>query len=526
MSLDISILSHDPDFPGNVALLDQVYSYDAADGRLNATGESHTGIATAYYREANSEFVQHTVTYEGTIAEALASTESKWRKYFARHRDSEGRLLAVHNYHIGEDPMTTGWHQFGYDAQDRRTSEARDGDTVWEYGYNTRNEVTSASRKNATGTALNGWQFAYAFDAIGNRLSSAGGHRTGTYTPNALNQYTAATTAGKVDIVGEVTTPDTTVWARRIQPPPTEAQAAPTQATRQGSWFHRQITVDNATSPVDLQLNVKGIRAGGAAGDFVLDETGRVLVPKSNETFTYDDDGNMTGDSLWTYVWDAENRLREVISRLSTTSGSYKKIQFAHDYANRMVRKEVWKWDAAAASGAGAWVSEYRRYFVWQGWNIIAELEERKPASGTYTGTATLLRRNVWGLDLSGSLQGAGGVGGLLAVQNHGGTAPQTTTPVYDGNGNILAYHTLTTGVKVADFAYGPFGEPLKAYGSAAKNHPFRFSTKYTDEETGLVLYQLRPYRPDLGRWLQKDRIGERGGANLYGMVGIKLCCG
>ncbi|HPC59430.1 MAG TPA: hypothetical protein PKX23_02130, partial [Verrucomicrobiota bacterium] len=37
--------------------------------------------------------------------------------------------------------------------------------------------------------------------------------------------------------------------------------------------------------------------------------SGNALVPKTPEAFTYDADGNLTSDSLWTNVWNAENRL-------------------------------------------------------------------------------------------------------------------------------------------------------------------------------------------------------------------------
>jgi RHS repeat-associated protein len=49
---------------------------------------------------------------------------------------------------------------------------------------------------------------------------------------------------------------------------------------------------------------------------------------------------------------------------------------------------------------------------------------------------------------------------------------------------------------------------------------PFRFSTKYTDSETGLSYYGFRYYQPETGRWISRDPIEERGGTNLYGMVG------
>ena len=45
-------------------------------------------------------------------------------------------------------------------------------------------------------------------------------------------------------------------------------------------------------------------------------------------------------------------------------------------------------------------------------------------------------------------------------------------------------------------------------------------STKYTDDETGLVMYQLRAYSPGLGRFISRDRVGDVGGFNLYGFTG------
>jgi len=48
-----------------------------------------------------------------------------------------------------------------------------------------------------------------------------------------------------------------------------------------------------------------------------------------------------------------------------------------------------------------------------------------------------------------------------------------------------------------------------------ADDNPFRFSTKVTDDETGLVYYGYRYYSPILGRWISRDPIGEKGGLNL-----------
>ena len=68
-------------------------------------------------------------------------------------------------------------------------------------------------------------------------------------------------------------------------------------------------------------------------------------------------------------------------------------------------------------------------------------------------------------------------------------------------------------------YEYGPFGEPVRVSGAMAGQNPFRFSTKYTDGETGLLNY-IRPYGPSMGCWLNRDPIGENGGCNLFGFVG------
>jgi len=130
----------------------------------------------------------------------------------------------------------------------------------------------------------------------------------------------------------------------------------------------------------------------------------------------------------------------------------------------------------------------------------------------------TLVRSCAWGIDLSGSPSGAGGVGGLAWVTLHTASGPASGThfTCYDGNGNIVALVSATTGDVTARYEYGPFGEPIRLTGSAASQNPFRFSTKRTDSTTDLVLYEYRAYNPILGRWLSRDPIEEDGSENVY----------
>jgi RHS repeat-associated protein len=144
------------------------------------------------------------------------------------------------------------------------------------------------------------------------------------------------------------------------------------------------------------------------------------------------------------------------------------------------------------------------RYFIYDGWNVIEETIA--PATGPVE-TA----EHVWGTDLSGTAQGAGGVGGLLLRES---SANGASYYHYDGNGNVTAL-TSAAGVVQAAYTYGAFGETLRAAGPLAQANPWRFSTKYQDDETGLLYYGYRFYNPTDGRWMSRDPIGEEGSINL-----------
>ncbi|KAF0179376.1 MAG: YD repeat-containing protein [Limisphaerales bacterium] len=132
------------------------------------------------------------------------------------------------------------------------------------------------------------------------------------------------------------------------------------------------------------------------------------------------------------------------------------------------------------------------------------------------TNAAVLTKSFLWGLDLSGTADQAGGIGGLLAISQHSTNGLATHLPCFDGNGNVMALVNAGSGQPSARYEYAPFGEPLRVTGDAALLNPFRFSTKYTDDETGLLYYGYRYYSPTQAKWLNRDPLQEEGGINLY----------
>ena len=167
---------------------------------------------------------------------------------------------------------------------------------------------------------------------------------------------------------------------------------------------------------------------------------------------------------------------------------------------------------------------------MYDGWNLLAEINMiQNPDGSTYSTCGQ--RSYAWGYDLSGTEQGAGGVGGLVLVNqpsttvNNGQPSSTALAPCYDGNGNIHTYLDCATGAITQRMEYDAFGNEmtldsvLESGGGTIREMPFRFSTKYTDSETSLSYYGYRYYSAEMGRWLNRDPIEERGGVNLYGIV-------
>jgi RHS repeat-associated protein len=84
---------------------------------------------------------------------------------------------------------------------------------------------------------------------------------------------------------------------------------------------------------------------------------------------------------------------------------------------------------------------------------------------------------------------------------------------------SFVALFNAANGSETARYEYGPFGEVIRATGPMAKTNPFRFSTKYQDDETDLLYYGYRYYSASTGRWISRDPIEEKGGRNLYRFV-------
>jgi RHS repeat-associated protein len=137
--------------------------------------------------------------------------------------------------------------------------------------------------------------------------------------------------------------------------------------------------------------------------------------------------------------------------------------------------------------------------------------------------------RFMRGPDASGTLEGAGGARGVLAVLKD---ASYWKAVAADTLGNVLAL-AGTNG----DFqrrTFDPWGNPLTrdASGSLRASTlserradydalPLAWASQEVDPDTGLTHYHFREYSPSLGGWLTQDPIGLAGGyLNLRSYLG------
>ncbi len=473
------------------------------------------GVAVTYRRTAATGW-HAGVTYTVGSSTRLSST---------RTADARGRLDAV-TWSAGG--ATVSGHDYSINAMNRRTAAQRQDGSHWDYGYNNRGEVTSAAKEDALGIPEPGKQYGFAFDGIGNRTSSTVSSlannetlRSTGYTANALNQYDEIThpQPGWLVLRGSVNTAANISVTIDNEPP----------TVRAGPLWHYEKSVDNSAGAVRRVAEITASRSTGGLnnGPVTTKQKGSVFIPPHTEVPTYDLDGNQTADARWNYAWDGENRLilaeekpipTAVAAGVSTPS-KRTRLEFSYDAQNRRLTKRV----LTAAGSSGTFILKQSLVCLYDGWNMIAEIDT--------TTTPRLLRSYEWGLDLSGTMDGAGGVGGLLIERFHSATTSTTVNnsqppptgahaPCFDGNGNITELVNLANGSVSARYEYGAFGETISVDGGAvAEANPFRFSTKYLDAETGFYNYTHRYYDAVNGRWLCKDPIEELGGANLYAMV-------
>jgi RHS repeat-associated protein len=221
----------------------------------------------------------------------------------------------------------------------------------------------------------------------------------------------------------------------------------------------------------------------------------------TENVFTYDADGNTTqvsnSSSATQYTYDDADRLSSVIYK-NGSGVNVSKSTYSYDGLDRLRIITKFTWD----TGTSAWVQQSQKKLVYDGMQVIQERD----------GDDNVVANNIWD----------GNIGGLEARVVYDietpANPPQKYFYHYDGSGNVTAV-TNDSQQTVAKYDYDAYGNLLNSSGAYASQNPWRFSTKYYDDCSGLYYYGYRFYSPGLGKWINRDPIAESGGLNLYGFV-------
>lgn len=397
--------------------------------------------------------------------------------------DGSGRLSAVEIRAGPVGNLYEARYDFTNGARTKQTLiRPGHGNVVWNYQF------ASGQLQNAGSNQ--GDSYSYNHDAMFNR----GGTQV-----NPSNQYRfLKTPQGSVyQVVGRVRS-DATVMITRAG---AEPLAVP--VNEDGSFrvsFTHPLGVKTQQIPVKVVARIPG---GGTEGaDAVAHHDREIILPPAKDALSYGAHGALAADHRWMYQWNTLGRLAGMETRMEAVVAGYpnQRLRFIYDHLGQ----RIWK-KSETLSDDGATVSKtIVTKFVYHRDLLLAEF-----ISDSETGESHRLYTR--GIDLSGSLNGAGGVGGLLSITN---SANQTIAPVYDGNGNVIGA-TDQNGVELVYRKMGPFGEKIEANGDEGVC-PVGFATHYVDKETELVYFGQRYYSPVQGRWLSREPLGEFESFNLY----------
>jgi RHS repeat-associated protein len=219
----------------------------------------------------------------------------------------------------------------------------------------------------------------------------------------------------------------------------------------------------------------------------------------SSVSFSQDADGQMTSDGTNSYAWDAEGRLIKI-----TYPGSGNFSTFVYDGLGRNVMIQEYVSSSLTST----------KQFIWCG----NERCEQRNASSTITAQFFSLGETISGTSYFYSVEGPGVK--MQAVRPSAqlallGRHLRAFNPV--SVGGSVREMTNSSGTIEAQYGYDPYGRPTLLQGSLASDR--QFAGYYFHAPSELCLTRTRAYSAGLGRWINRDPIGARGGNNLYRYV-------
>jgi RHS repeat-associated protein len=432
-------------------------NYDPVGNLTKTTNANGNETNYSYYDDNllntvthNNEPTSYSYTYNPT--HTINTVTDNNGKVFSYGYDNGNRLTSANDR---SNPAITGGFtvQRGYDGVSNLTSLICGG-TTYSYGYNARDDLTSLLLPSGT--------VAFAYDD--------GRNRTDVNTPDSSNRHYSYNDANRITQVRNtinsgVQTFDYTHDGNgniKSENSQTYSYDALNILT---TWVHQGVTTsytyDDAGNLTEVADN------GTPTRNFTYNAANQI----TNTGYTYDLNGNMASDGTYTYIYDGENRLKEV------KQGANVIAAYTYDYMGRRT--------SVTESGTTT-------YFHYDGWNVVAETDSSGNAIATYA------------YDLNDQ---------PISMTRGGNTYYYQ----YNAHGDVVSL-TNSLGQIVNTYTYDPWGKVLTS--NEQVSNPYRYAGYRYDATTGLYYLQKRYYKPDIFRFITPD--ADRGDAkepltlNLY----------
>lgn len=405
----------------------------------------------------------------------------------------------------GGGSSTTDDEIYAYDANSNLTSWTNRNGSVFAFTYDALNRRTL---QNPTGTSLD---VTYTYDNLNRLLTAVGNGRTITRTYDQLSRLLSETTP-------------------------------------QGQMSYQYDEAGNRTQiewPDDFAVNY--------AYDLyseVTDVEVQGTTPTLLATYSYDNLGrraSVTRPALpntnYTYTGP---RLTGLTHNLSGTSHDVT-LGFQYNPAGQITQRTVsndnYVWDEATA-GTTSYTNNGRNQVTNAGGSTVTyDTNANINAIGSTAYAYDALNRMTTGsgqtmtYDPANRLNAAGGsaygyVGSQIAAVYSGGALAERYVPgpgvdetvayygsgtqrmvFADERGSTMGY-TTTSGTAVIFNTYDEYGVP-----GSSNGYGMQYTGQFSLPNAGGYYYKSRSYNPNLGRFMQPDTIGYKGGMNIYAYV-------
>jgi RHS repeat-associated protein len=463
-SPDTAGTSHTYDSGGNLAT-----STDARGAISTYTYDAQNRVKTVAYKLGSTTDLTETYTYDtGTNGKGHLTGASDANHSMSWGYDALVRVVSK-GQKIGSVTKTVG---YAFTNGDLTTLTTPSGQTVT-YGYNTNHQVTSIS---IGGVALlgavtyeplgpaNGWTWAnntteirsYDTDANPNQVSAIESH---TYGYDDALRITSIANGSNSAL----------------------------------SWTYGFDLLDRITSASktgltqDWTYDANGNRlteTGTVAGSYNVSATSNRLnsiTGSPARIYTYDNAGNtLTYANTLTYYNNGRMKTAKVGS--STTT-------YVYNALGQRVKK----------SGGSAGT-------------VLMFYDEAGHILGEYSSTGALVQETVWMGDIPvATIRPNGSTTAVYNVHADHLNAPRMVTQ--SSSTNKIAWRWDTDPFATVTPNQNPAGLGTFKYN-------LRYPGQYFDSETGLLQNYFRDYDPAVGKYVESDPIGLRGGINTYGYVG------